>query len=71
MVKNNLKGILAKSINASANAYISNRKGNYYTQQAVHYARRAAIVGLSISAGADTIKAFSDIGKSYVYASEK
>ena len=50
---------------------LKNRKGNYYTQQAVHYARRAAIAGLSISAGADTIQALSDVGKSYVYASKK
>lgn len=65
------KGILAKSINAAANAYISSGQGNYYTQQGAHYARKAAIAGLSINAYADTIRGFRDVGQAYVHAASK
>lgn len=65
------KGTLAKTINLAANAYISSGLGNYYTQQGVHYARKAAISGLSISAYADVIRGFRDIGQSYVHAASK
>ena len=65
------KGILAKTINSAANAYISSGRGNYYTQQGAHYARKAAISGLSISAYADTIRGFRDVGQAYVHAASK
>lgn len=65
------KGTLAKTINLAANAYISSGLGNYYTQQGVHYARKAAISGLSISAYADVIRGFRDVGQSYVHAASK
>ena len=65
------KGTLAKTINAAANAYISSGQGNYYANQGVHYARKAAITGLSISAYADTVRGFRDVGQAYVHAASK
>lgn len=65
------KGLLAKTINSAANAYINSGRGNFYVNQGVHYARKAAISGLSISAYADTIRGFRDVGQSYVYAASK
>ena len=65
------KGMLAKTINAAANAYVNSGRGNYYTKQGIHYARKAAISGLSISAYADTIRGFRDVGQAYVHAASK
>lgn len=65
------KGTLAKTINLAANAYISSGRGNFYVNQGIHYARKAAISGLSISAYADTIRGFRDVGQSYVHAASK
>lgn len=70
-VKFRAKSFLAKTINSAANAYINSDKGNYYTKQGAHYARKSAIAGLSISTYADTIRGLSDVGKAYVYASQK
>lgn len=59
-----IKGALAKSINMSANAYIStNGAKNYQVARGVDYVRRASITALSISAAADQIRVYSDLCK--------
>lgn len=66
-----MKGILAKTINSAANAYISSSEGSYYSKQGVHYVRKAAITGLSVSAYSDIIRGYRDVGQAYVYAASK
>lgn len=65
-----VKGNIAKVLNTAANVYISSNKGSYRVNQGIHYMRRAAITGLSLSASADIIRGYSDIGKAYIYAAE-
>lgn len=59
-----IKGVLAETVNAAANAYIStNGSKNYTVSRGVDFVRRATVMGLSISSGADMIRMYSDIGQ--------
>lgn len=66
-----IKGGLAKVINSSANAYISNNSSKYRISRGVDFARRAAVGALSFSAQMDQIQAYADFGRSYMYAVNK
>ena len=66
-----IKGSLAKVINSSANAYISNNSSKYRISRGVDFARRAAVGALSFSAQMDQIQAYADFGRSYMYAVNK
>lgn len=66
-----IKGSAAKILNSAVNAYVGSDKGNYYTKQGAHYVRKAAIAGLSLSASADIIRGFSDVGQAYIYSATK
>lgn len=69
--KKAIKGVLANVINASANAYINNNRTSYYKARGVDFVRRAAISGLSVSSYADQLRAYGNVAKSAMYASEK
>ena len=62
---------LANVINMSANAYIATNRSKYHIAKGVDFARRASITALSIKDTADKINAFADVGRAYVYASNK
>lgn len=66
-----LRSGLAAVINMSANAYIESSSSKYYVARGVDFARRASITALSIKDTADKINAFADVGRAYVYASNK
>lgn len=62
--KKAVKGVLAKTINAAANSYISaNGANNYKVSRGVDFVRRASINALSISSAADQIRVYTDLGK--------
>ena len=63
------KAFAAKFINAAANAYIHNSNANYYKLKGVDYARKAAILGLSVSALHDVVNYSSDLN--YVFNKNK
>lgn len=69
--KRSSKAILANVVNSAANAYISSSSGSYYSKRGADFARRAVISGLSISSYSDLVRAYSDVGKSAIYASSK
>ena len=66
-----LRAGLANVINMSANAYIATNSSKYHIAKGVDFARRASISALSIKDTADKINGFAEIGKAYVYASNK
>lgn len=66
-----LRAGLANIINMSANAYIESSAAKYPIARGVDFARRASITALSIKDTADKINAFADVGRAYVYASNK
>lgn len=65
-----LRAGLANVINMSANAYIAG-SSNYRIARGADVVRRASIAALSIKDTADKINAFADVGRAYVYASNK
>ena len=66
-----LRAGLANVINMSANAYIAANSSKYYIAKGVDFARRASITALSIKDTVDKINSFADVGRAYVYASNK
>lgn len=66
-----LRAGLTNIINMSANAYIASSGAKYPIARGVDFARRASITALSIKDTADKINAFADVGRAYVYASNK
>lgn len=66
-----LRAGLANIINMSANAYIESSAAKYPIARGVDFARRASITALSIKDAADKINGFAEVGKAYVYASNK
>ena len=66
-----LRAGLANIINMSANAYIVSSGAKYPIARGVDFVRRASITALSIKDTADKINAFADVGRAYVYASNK
>lgn len=66
-----LRAGLTNIINMSANAYIASSGAKYPIARGIDFARRASITALSIKDTADKIKAFADVGRAYVYASNK
>lgn len=66
-----LRAGLANIINMSANAYVNSPGAKYPIARGVDFARRASITALSIKDTADKINAFADVGRAYVYASNK
>ena len=66
-----LRGALVNVINMSANAYIASSSSKYHIARGVDFVRRASITALSVKDTADKINAFADVGKAYVYASNK
>ena len=69
--KKKVKGLAASFLNQSANAYISSSNGSYNMKRGVDFVRKAGIRALSISTYLDAYRAGTDIGKAYVYASQK
>lgn len=65
-----VKGVLAKAINQSANNYIMN-SSNMLVAKGADYARRAAILGLSVSARADTLQMYADMASIAMHTSSK
>lgn len=62
--KKSMKGLMAKTINSATNAYImTNGSKNYTVSRGADFLRRAAITGLSLSAAADKIQMYADIGR--------
>ena len=66
-----LRAGLANVINMSANAYIATNSSKYHIAKGVDFARRASITALSIKDTADKINSFADVGRAYIYASNK
>lgn len=66
-----LRAGLANVINMSANAYIASSGAKYSIARGVDFARRASITALSIKDTADKINSFADVGRAYIYASNK
>lgn len=65
-----VKGVLARAVNSSANAYIAN-SSNAMVAKGADFARRAAIAGLSISAKADTLQMYADMASIAMHTSTK
>lgn len=69
--KKAVKGMAANMINASANQFILSRKGGYYVNRGVDFARRAAVGSLSMSARIDQINAYANVARAYMYQTSK
>lgn len=61
-----IKGAAVGALNLAANAYITQGKGPHYVKVGVDYVRKAAITGLSLSAAADVIQEYANIGAAVI-----